>query len=140
MDKEFISFEQAKVLKELGFDETCFMYWKYEPDGKAYKYYFSEPNVENEVGSNNSDEATFVVCTAPLWQQAFRFFRENYKLGSTVSHVNVQAVHEDGYDYHIYGEYDSDFAYDIDSEKFSTFEEAQSACLDKLIELAKEIK
>lgn len=138
MDKEFISFEQAKVLKELGFDETCFMYWKYEPDGKAYKYYFSEPNVENEVGSNNSDEATFVVCTAPLWQQAFEFFRDKYSAHSHISkykdnnfyHYDIFVdVVEEGEEY--YESYVCDVL-------FNTYEEAQSACLDKLIELAKD--
>jgi hypothetical protein len=28
MKKEFISYEQALALKELGFDEPCFGYWK----------------------------------------------------------------------------------------------------------------
>ena len=32
MEKEFVSYEQALALKELGFDEPCFGY--YEPNGE----------------------------------------------------------------------------------------------------------
>ena len=122
----FINYNQSKELISLGFNDVCIG----TIDQTEYIHI---------KGTRYPVRAAccYLEESAVLWYQAFKFFRENYKLGYTVSHVNVGAVNESGYNYHIYGKYDSDFAYDIDSEKFNTFEEAQSACLDRLIELAK---
>lgn len=66
---EFIAFQHALELKELGFDEPCV--GKIYADGGvillSYLY-------------RNSDQvaAEGTVCSAPLYQQAFRWFREKY--------------------------------------------------------------
>ena len=59
MNKEFVPYEQALALKELGFDEPCFGY--YDEGGNLYT-----EMVE--------------VLKAPLYQQAFRFFREKHNV------------------------------------------------------------
>ena len=63
MEKEFIPYEQALALKELGFDELCLMYYDY-----------SWTLVESGV----------YECKAPLYQQCFRWFREKHDL-----HCNI---------------------------------------------------
>ena len=60
MEKEFIPYEQALALKELGFDEPCFSY-----------YY----NRELSFGARTSYGE---VVEAPTFSQAFRWFREKY--------------------------------------------------------------
>jgi hypothetical protein len=69
MKNEFIPYEQALALKELGFDEPCFGYIK---DGE-----FRIPN-PHEPFKNSELKSWFV--TAPLFSQAFRFFREKRDL------------------------------------------------------------
>lgn len=58
LEKEFIPYEQALALKELGFDEFCFAYYK---DIKGEKVLLDD--------SMNFDGE----CDAPLYQQAFRW-------------------------------------------------------------------
>ena len=67
MKKEFIPYEQALALKELGFDEfTVAAYVDNELDiGGLWK---------DSVKSKD-------IQKAPLYQQAFRWFRENYGIG-----------------------------------------------------------
>ncbi len=68
MEKEFIPYEQALALKELGFDESCIKY--YWTDGMFTKTY------ESPFNHNKRDNS----ISAPLYQQAFRWFREKYNI------------------------------------------------------------
>jgi hypothetical protein len=70
MEKEFIPYEQALALKELGFDEPCFFsydYWNTERLANTYYNYVNYNVREKSV-------------SAPLYQQAFRWFREKHNL------------------------------------------------------------
>ena len=70
MKNEFIPYEQALELKELGFDEPCF--------GKIYADGGSE---QLSYPYKNSDQIGKVTsCSAPLYQQVFRWFCEKYDL------------------------------------------------------------
>ena len=70
MKNEFIPYQQALELKELGFDEPCF--------GKIYADGGSE---QLSYPYKNSDQIGKVTsCSAPLYQQVFRWFKENYNL------------------------------------------------------------
>jgi hypothetical protein len=57
MENEFIPYEQALELKELGFDEPCLMYYDY---------------------LCTLVESGVYECKAPLYQQVFRWFKEKY--------------------------------------------------------------
>jgi hypothetical protein len=78
---------------------------------------------------------TFTVCTAPLYQQAFKFFREKYNIEC---YVNCYWSEEDSSkrDYYANYNYGSDVFFTID-ENFKSHEEAELACLVKLIEIVK---
>ena len=113
MNKEFVPYEQAVALKELGFDEPSFAW--FGPTGKF-----------------NDWDTTDTI--APLYQQAFRWFREKYELHSHIYpgllwNISGGVWDLDGY---------VDSRYDWDSEPFKTFEEAELDCLQKLIEIVKE--
>jgi hypothetical protein len=114
MEKEFIPYEQALALKELGFDEPCLGNFA---DDENHTLFTNG----NRPGKTN----------APTYSQAFRWFREKYKLEPEI----VSDMF--GYVGSI-----------VDRNKpikirlspinlFQTYEEAELACLDKLIEIIK---
>jgi hypothetical protein len=109
MNKEFIPYEQALELKELGFDEYCF-----------FDY-------------NNECEITNVgIIPAPLHQQAFRWFREKHQCESSIIAMFLPYEH--------YKEYQFIITYtesEIVETNFNTYEEAELACLMKLIQMVK---
>ena len=121
MESLFCPYEQALALKELGFDEKC---------GACYYKKF-----DNEIGYHKVyRDFNFVSLTvsAPTFSQAFRFFREKYGL----HYIICKNIQMDGYGYRevILISYMEENENTI----FKTYEEAELACLVKLIEIAKE--
>ena len=120
MNKEFIPYEEALALKELGFDEYCLGKWKLECEGRQEIYY------DEEV--LNSENEKYVLCAAPLYQQAFRWFRKKYNF-----HYGINMGYE--WETEIY---DITKGTCIDTEvNYSTFEEAELVVLQKFIETIK---
>ena len=115
MNKEFITYEQAVALKELGFDEPNYF----------LKWYDSKGDIREGLGLGE--------VKAPLYQQAFRWFREKYNLKGFVSPVEYLDGTNDTYHWCIYNECNS-------GNDQLTHEEAELACLIKLIEIANKIK
>lgn len=103
MEKEFVPYEEALELKELGFDEECMF---------SYKKTLLQ-----------------VELAAPLYQQAFRWFREKHQLPSWVYTSNNQeywySVLKDGR------------MIVRDYNPFKSYEEAELACLKELIKIVK---
>jgi hypothetical protein len=117
MEKEFVSYEQAVALKELGFNEKC------------CGYYLVRTLFITSVLVYDSQEIP--VVKAPLKQQVFTWFREKYGLYSII-HCPIR----NRANFTITG-------FDIDRVTYSdtlliSYEEAENACIDKLIKLAKE--
>ena len=107
MEREFIPYEQAIDLKELGFDEPC---------------------LKTMLDFDITYESNIKM---PLKQQAFRFFREEYNIASF-----IQRYQGEVFDYEI----NSDIFKEVTDFKdgyFDTYEEAELACLKKLIEIVK---
>ena len=109
MNKEFIPYEQALALQRLGFDEECFGTW-FELEGK-YSII-----IRNNLYRND------LQTPSPLYQQAFRWFREKHGL-------NYVIVKAESWLYTING--------CNTQEGFKTYEEAELDCLKKLIEIVK---
>lgn len=124
MKKEFVSYEQALALKELGFDEHVIAY-----------YLNGEFEIAHDGPNRNSDIESWVVgknnCSAPLYQQAFRFFRDKYGLYQFTTNDFIE-----GFSYKIYAFEGTKYMYAV----YENQEEAEEECLGKLIELAKESK
>jgi hypothetical protein len=115
--KDFIPYVESLALKELGFDEPCIKY--YWADGMFTKTY------ESPFNHNKRDN----LISAPLYRQAFRFFREKYNLEGWVTPlVDEQGFvfkyqsrfHRAGFSVEVVGDYDSS-------------EEAELECLRRLI-------
>ena len=132
MEKEFVPYELALRLKALGLDEPCVII--YYNDGKNY--------VISETLMTNNELSTHDEITSPLYQQTFRWFREKYNLFGKVYIVNFGA---DEYSFDIYDLYEEKYKYEnfigagaSYTGTFETYEEAELACLIKLIEIVKE--
>ena len=78
MNTEFIPYEQALELKELGFDEPCFGRYYYKESYPMLNPKSEETELVFEFGQYLKQ--TEVTILAPLYQQAFRFFREKYNM------------------------------------------------------------
>lgn len=130
MNKEFIPYEQALELKELGFNEVCYNHYS-ERDGESLLHLMSSTPIKNETF------ITYKGCAAPLYQQAFRWFREEYGLTSWIKRRKDFVKEYSWYilcddqkmlDKYAISEY---LDYDLHIE---THEEAELACIKKLIE------
>jgi hypothetical protein len=123
MKQEFVPYDRALKLKQLGFDELCISYYtvygKFSNDYSSPRKY----NSEFELGS---------YISAPTFSQAFRWFREKYN-----QHSFIELVFEDKikFDYVLYVNEDEADCIDYGDGPFETYEDAELALLDKLIEI-----
>lgn len=79
MKKQFVPYDLALKLKELGFDEECLAYYR---NPKLFQLF----NLEKYKGVNQILTKTDYV-KAPLWQQAFDWFVENRNV-----HVSIEVI------------------------------------------------
>jgi hypothetical protein len=132
MEKEFVTYELALGLKQLGFNEPCFGY--YLEDGTWTPASYSE---EGTAYPSNTDLLP-EWSAAPLYQQAFRWFREKYELFHSINYQDDNSG-PGCFDYEICDKRGKGQCGDDDSE-FKTYEEAELACLEKLTEIVKQYK
>ena len=128
--KLFVEYEQALVLKELGFDEPCFRW---------YDERWGDDLHQDKYNTNKDLFMTDLDCSAPLYQQAFRWFREKYDLhcwpeptGSNRYCCKYDGNDETGYRWVGYLRNDNK-----EILFYLTYEEAELHCLKKLIEIVK---
>ena len=122
MESLFCPYELALELKELGFDEISLFCYDTVNEGNPLSHCPHLLLNSQLEGFENEP------ISAPLRQQALRWFREKYKL---LSFVDIDSS------YRIYCD-DIKFDLDIDSRIFKTYEDAELECIKKLIEIAKE--
>jgi hypothetical protein len=137
----FIPYQQALALKELGFNKPCLTY--YFSDGvfndateEDDTLYPGDPRFYSDTNSSLAkyleDELKYKAIAAPLYQQAFGFFREKYGYCVTIKKCTpseykfeIEQLFAEGDNY-----YFIDFV-------FKSHKEAELACLEKLIEIVK---
>jgi hypothetical protein len=136
MTNEFTPHEQALALKKLGFDEPCFGKWlsSLQSNWKDYELIL-EMGMNEEFEDNRNVYLLGGACSAPTFSQAFRFFREKYNLDSFVKHLYKSTI-KVGYYFGIDEYKGVEFQMDFDAW-YKTYEEAELACLIKLIEIVK---
>lgn len=76
MKKLFATYEIAKKLKELGFDEPCLGRWNRHAvqDGKIV------PDIICIITPKNSEIANSSLIAAPTWQQTIDWLREEHNI------------------------------------------------------------
>jgi hypothetical protein len=121
MKKEFVPYQLALELKQLGFDESCLGY-----------YLASTLFISNDIVYNSTD---IPVIKAPLYQQVFRWFRENYNLRCQINYIGGLVNKTTWWDISVIGHYNTDP--EEWEMKYQPYEEAEFECLKKLIEIVK---
>lgn len=141
MEEEFVPYEEALALRDLGFNELCSHEYNLCDDKIILQYY--EDGITNidleiltdDINDENMENEDIKLIdpsfTAPLYQQAFKWFREKYNI---VGEINSY-----------YSDKEWSFNYDVvtifkekASDIFNTYEEAELECLKKLIEIVKQ--
>ena len=126
IEEQFVPYEIALKLKQLGFDEVCLAHWI--GDNLVISYTQSSFSFKN-----NS------TVLAPLWQQAFDWFREKYNHSGEVYfyssadfgkwHFDIEPLKLDG----------ERFTTPV-KEGFQTYSLARESCIEKLIEIIENSK
>jgi hypothetical protein len=113
MEKEFVSFQTACGLDFIGFSETCLAFYD-----ENYKLSFKISEYHNNVTD----------ILAPLYQQAFTWFREkhelNYEIKQVLKHIYNAKVYTT----------DKLHVFLIDND-FHGYKSAENAILNKMIEI-----
>jgi hypothetical protein len=126
LEDEFGSYEQAVALKELGFDEECLDYY--------YKVYKKDIIELWKFSKTQWPDTSHPIVWAPLKQQIFKFFRDKYNL------EGVTQRHDDGtaFKFWIHKYHENNKSIEYGGYDYPSHEEAENACIDKLIELVKQ--
>ncbi len=84
MNREFVPYEQALALKELGFDEPCFAKYTVILEDDINWFTIPEQGITDKTSfgsSKNYNSKSFKeegTISAPTFSQAFRWFRDKY--------------------------------------------------------------
>ena len=126
VENNFVPYQIALDMKSIGFDEPCF--GRFDGRGKHKgKIWYEMPNT-------GQDSIPVGDVLAPLYQQAFRWFREKCLLEGIVE----QADDFYWYKFSVYF-YGKEGKQKISNGlEFKTYEEAELECLNKLIEIVKQ--
>jgi hypothetical protein len=137
MKEHFVNYNQALALKELGFDEPCIARYII-PGDLVFKGCYEDSNIIHlELTQNDICEAHVL---APLKSQVFEWARDEYGLYHIVHHFE----HNNNTPKEFLSEVTGKLLMgndDISGFSYhSTYKEAESACIDTLLEIIKEKK
>jgi len=139
MEKYFVNYAQAVALKELGFDEKCFKYYRSDKEFCNFLNYEVIEFDDTEYITNSISTILWCDkhCAAPLKAQVFEWFREKHNLFLLMQVGGHNGKYQTFY-FNIFkfgkNLYNSQFR---SQTSVYTYEEAESAVIDKLIELVK---
>lgn len=128
MEEDFVTYEQSLELTELGFNKPCYGYFCKDALGKVVLF-SCELGGEKESCSIRRKQ---FICSAPLKQQVFKWFRDKYKIivfpdpVFDFSSYTVTILQSDTYG-HVRG------------KECVTYDETESKCIDELIKMVKSI-
>ena len=132
MDEYYVPYEEALELKELGFNDYCMgaVYYKWVNRGNTFILLRTPDDSDSHEG-----------VKAPLFCQAFRWFREKYGLFTSII---VDQTTKPKFYYNISEYYEDETTWEWkdgwgNSSLYRIYEEAELDCLKKLIEIAKTV-
>lgn len=144
MENQFVTYQQAKDLKEIRFDELCF--GQYEDESKILSINFNNtPLTEDQLKRpglytneiKNSTVPQWAIA-APLKQQLFNWLSERFGFDCYTKPEIIDG--KKIYDYYIWFPESEGEKLDLSigmNNKY-TREEAESACIDEAIKMIKE--
>jgi hypothetical protein len=128
MNKEFVPYEEALALKELGFDEPC-----------LGAYFHAGKRLYITAYVNHGEYTTL----APTFSQSFRWFRYNYWYTALILCDSFEIVMQTSTSKTLdskTGEYRNNYITQTWHKEvgLKSYDESELACLKRLIEIAKE--
>lgn len=120
------TYEQAKRLKELGYDKPTYQYLT-----EKFDYHFN-----NDKQTSKNHNAFDGVYSAPSLSEALQWIREKYEICCTVELINYEDYQRIvTYLKKYRGVYltDDDYEFAVTPNDFDTYPEAESAILDELL-------
>lgn len=133
MKREFVTYEVAKRLKGLGFNGPCYAFYQEEyvedipcmvDDDDEYRATGSRTCVNSEIPKHYTG--------APLYQQGFRWFRDEHNLYGEIL-MDRTTSPKWAFEIHRYEDFGN---YEKSEEKewslYRTYEEAEEDCLKRL--------
>ena len=133
MKEQFVTYEIALSLKELGFDEECLVYFNND------KYRDLICTCENGMDGDFTVHHYSGDVNAPLWQQVIDWFRETYKINILIAPI-YSSENLKGYVFN-FGLITMDNLSEVfKNGKFETFYKAQEQAILKAIELCQKEK
>jgi len=131
LEKEFVPYELALRMKLLGYDRPCFGYYN------VSKYIGIGTFKLKECNSSTIDSYGNKILLTPTYSQAFRFFREKYKPEELNFYIHLLNTNSTPKNYLP--------CYTIrrgvnviEVETSDTYEEAELACIEKLLEIVEQ--
>ena len=132
LQKEFVPYELALKMKQLGFNESCFAFYNGKHlDLGIWDWEYPAGQKRRDIGE---------CPQAPLFQQAFRWFRDKYGLCSWIERMYTA-------DSICYYRYTCEYKKDplsktheviVSLKEYDNYEEAELACLKKLFEIVEQ--
>jgi hypothetical protein len=126
--KDYVTYQQALSLISLGYEGACHAGWLY------LQQKLDIPVFEDNIAERECD------VKAPTKSEALRFFRDKFNLQGFAKSSTIYAD-KSGYKFIDYifeiKGLDYDFSTDARDQLHDSHEEAESACIDKLIEVVK---
>ena len=128
MKHEFIPYEEAYELRKLGFNEPSIATYGGHLNNKWIL------TINSDYYKHHKYHESVKACTAPLYQQVFRWFRDEYNLKFHII--------EDKWNHWCYPKILIPETNDYEEMGISypTYKEAELECLKKLIEIVKSLK
>jgi hypothetical protein len=137
-EKDFVPYEQALALKELGFDEPCMCFYNNRKELKVYHNVDKDWDTLEHQLLGNSKITLPNTYSAPTFSQAFRWFREKYGLDVTFRKMDYGPESQfTGYYFSIYKGNELIDIHGAD-KKGKLYEDSELECLKKLIEIVKQ--
>lgn len=136
IQKQFVPYEIALAMKELGFNEPCLGYFpNVENSDKTMIFFDRVP--EYTINSLFDENPTNYHFTAPLWQQCVDWFREKYDLHVVIT-VNPYSEINEVNGFKIYdGNKELNCISNQETQTWSNYKAREQAIL-KCIELCKQ--
>lgn len=127
MNNEFVSYEIALKLKELGFDEPCFTYY-YEINSNLRTHLVVDIN----KAWTYSGKTNLGFTLAPLYQQVFKWLRNKYGIDFSIN--TIYSMYNKNTSKKYSGVINNKTVY-INVGFYDNYEEAELAGLQKMIEI-----
>lgn len=136
MDNLFIPYTEALALHELGYDRSSFC--EYAKNRKTGEVFLRDTYQELQPdGFNNS------LFPAPLYQQAFEFFREEYGIVVSITpsnqYWNLTFYNTKPESFDLRNDL-QEAIFAVDAYDFSSYKEAELGCIKVLIEFVSKNK